>query len=247
MQAGLGRLVGLGLGLLSREQLLSCPINVVKSEDSLYKQSTGVAIEQLIVGKVSSNQKSLARAALAESDDSISYSQTSFGSASLPAQQTSDDIQAVNVTDITNQINLSSPSDAGSEQMIIVDEELKEEVSLELKEEEEWPTIVDEELKEEVSLELKEEEEEEWPTIVDEELKVDQKKIRQDEKTQELESTLAVPEEQPIADESAVLSIPGLTSTTSLPAKSGTSKQPESLKDSSTLGKLKFADSDDFD
>ena len=75
-----------------------------------------------------------------------------------------------------------------------------------------------------------------------------QKNIRQgDNKTQDLELTLAEPDEQQIADESVVLSIPGLTSTTPTSAKSRTSKPPESSKDSPSLGKLRFADSDDLD
>ena len=75
---------------------------------------------------------------------------------------------------------------------------------------------------------------------------MDQKNIKQDHKIQELESTLAEPAEQQTADESAVLSIPGLTSTTPTPAKSRTSKPPESSKDSPSLGNLRFADSDDL-
>ena len=74
-----------------------------------------------------------------------------------------------------------------------------------------------------------------------------QKNIRQGDKTQELELTLAEPDEQQIADESVVLSIPGLTSTTPTPAKSRTSKPPKSSNDSPSLGKLRFADSDDLD
>ena len=158
VQAGLGRLVGLGLGLLSREQLLSCPINVAKSEDNDYKESAAVAIEHLIVSKSRSSQRPLSPAVISESAKSLSQSQASFGSAPLPAQQINDEIQAVNVTDITNEINLSSPLDAGLEQMASVGEELKIEAVSELKEEEEWPTIGDEELKIEAFSELKEEE-----------------------------------------------------------------------------------------
>jgi Tfp pilus assembly PilM family ATPase len=138
VQAALGRLVGLGLGLLSREQLLSCPLNSPKSDNKLL----AIGIDQLIVDKAASG--SISSLPFLPVQPLGAVNQQPFHSlpSLLVVQETDDEIKLTEVVDITNKVVSSLQP--------------KEPVMSELKEEEEWPTIGGAELKEEVMSEVKE-------------------------------------------------------------------------------------------
>ena len=153
VQAGLGRLVGLGLGLLSREQLLSCPLNAPKSENIVDNKLSAVGIDQLIVAKAPSGSTSGLPLMPLKPLGAVNEQPIDLSTSISPAQDTADEIQLTEVIDITDEMLSSLQS--------------KKEVTSEVKEEE-WPSIGVEELKEEAVSEVKEEE---WPSIGVEELK----------------------------------------------------------------------------
>ena len=154
VQAGLGRLVGLGLGLLSREQLLSCPLNASKSVNNVDNKLSAVGIDQLIVAKAPSSSASSLPFLPAKSLEAVNQQPIDLPSPVSPAQDTADEIQLTEVIDITDEMvsSLHLKEEVVSE---VKGEELKEEVTSEVKEEE-WPSIGGEELKEEVVSEAKE-------------------------------------------------------------------------------------------
>ena len=149
VQAGLGRLVGLGLGLLSREQLLSCSLNAPKSENNADNKLSAVGIDQFKVDKATSGSTSGLPFLPATSLGSINQQPIDLPSSRSSAQATAVEIQLTEVIDITDEM--------------LPSHQQKKEVTSEVEEEEEWPSIGGEELKEEAVSEV--EEEEEWPSI----------------------------------------------------------------------------------
>ena len=143
VQAGLGRLVGLGLGLLSREQLLSCPLNALKSENNVHNKLPAVGIDQLIGGKPPGLSTPSLSFLSAKPLGAVNQQPIDSSTSLSAVQDTPDEIQLTEVIDITNEVLPSL--------------QLKEEVSA-VKEEEEWPSIGGGKLKEEVVSEVKEEE-----------------------------------------------------------------------------------------
>ncbi len=140
--AGLGRLVGLGLGLLSRDQLLSCPIKAPNSEQNADDKLSGVGIDQLIDGTVVNGKVSELAPLPSKGLNSVDQPKMDILSHPLSVQKNTKDIQVMEVFDVTDELIPALQS--------------KEEVVSEVKEEEEWPTIGGEELKEEVVSEIKE-------------------------------------------------------------------------------------------
>ena len=140
--AGLGRLVGLGLGLLSRDQLLSCPIKAPNSEQNADDKLSGVGIDQLIDGTVVNGKVSELAPLPSKGLNSVDQPKMDILSHPLSVQKNTKDIQVMEVFDVTDELIPALQS--------------KEEVVSEVKEEEEWPTIGGEEMKEEVVSEIKE-------------------------------------------------------------------------------------------
>ena len=141
VQAGLGRLVGLGLGLLSREQLLSCPVNVPKSENNVDNQLSAVGLDQLIVAKASGDSISCLPVFPAQSLGVVNQQPIDLTAPLSPAQDTADEIQLTEVIDIADEMLPSIQP--------------KKEVVNEVQEEE-WPSIGVEELKEAAVSEVEE-------------------------------------------------------------------------------------------
>ena len=232
VQAGLGRLVGLGLGLLSREQLLSCPLNASKSVNNVDNKLSAVGIDQLIVAKAPSRSTSSLPFLPAKSLGAVKQQVIDLPSSLSPAQDTADEIQLTEVIDITDEV--VSPL------------QLKEEeVVSEVKEEEEWPSIGVEELKEEVVSGVKEEEE--WPSIGVEELKEEVvSEVKEVEGANRKPLNVIDPPEQKDGSDDGLLLIPGLDSDSPSPPKKQSSKTSvdASSSTSDSLGELRFSDDD---
>ena len=135
VQAGLGRLVGLGLGLLSREQLLSCAINISKSDNAAEDKLSAVSIDKLIVGIETSRSMSMLPSNPTESLVSVKPQQIDL-SLPLPPQESAEDIQVMDIIDVTDaSISSFQLKTDDDELSSIGGEELQEEKTNEVKEE----------------------------------------------------------------------------------------------------------------
>jgi hypothetical protein len=245
VQAGLGRLVGLGLGLLSREQLLSCVINISKSDNTAEDKLSAVSIDKLIVGIETSRSMSMLPSNPTESLVSVKPQQIDL-SLPLPPQESAEDIQVMDIIDVTD---VSIPSfqlkTDDDELSSIGGEELQEEKTNDVKEDDEWPSIGVEELQEEKTNVVKEDDE--WPSIGVEELQeeetneVKEEKVINGQRVNDIE-----PLEQQADSEEALLLISGLKgdSQASLTKKSSKTPPLDSSRNSDSLGELRFSDAD---
>ena len=228
VQAGLGRLLGLGLGLLPREQLVVSLPDAANDVDVVSDQVVGTRLDQLIERKSNSISAlmlpSLLPESIADVDQQASVQQDSVQQASLMDQEEMlPEIELIEVLDVTSEITR-------------LPKLKEEEVMSELKEEgeEEWPTIGGGELKEEVVMsELKEEGD-----------------LDQQGSTEQLDDPPEESLKPPLLPEDASLTIPGFKNDTQAQnpnqqKRSSKNQSIEPAEGADSLGELGFADSDE--
>ena len=230
VQTGLGRLVGLALGLLTRDQLVTCPVDGL-AEDASRSHRPGVAIEELL--DLDAERSGLDLVPVITSDPTAlptvesavqplpADAKTSELNVVLP-QQEDDDDDAVfaGVLDLLDETNQEASSVGVSEGEGV--EVMKEEEEVEG---EEWPSI----------------------GVVSEGGGVAVEVLKADESTDQ--ANRADITDDPQADDAPLLVIPGLelTSRTDVeqdPDEAVTDSDETISTDLESLGELRFADPD---
>ena len=175
LQASLGRLVGLGLGLLPAEQLSTCPVDAMRSEISPESERGTALVDLLDQPQMKSDLDLIpivgTGAARVDGDQLASeQSQSVEVISELPIKNDPVSREIIEVEDeaILREV-LDDIEDSQKWPSIVAGEEIFEEAALkeEVLDDKEWPSIVaGEEIFEEAALKEEVLDDKEWPSIV---------------------------------------------------------------------------------
>ena len=160
LQASLGRLVGLGLGLLPAEQLSTCPVDAMRSEMNPVPEKSTALVDLLDQPQIKSDLDLIPVVGAARVDSNrLALGQTK-------------------IVDVMSE--LSTDNDSASHEIIVVeDDPILREVPPELDDSQQWSSIVSgEEQVEEEELKGEVMDETEWPSIAGGEEKAEEEELK---------------------------------------------------------------------